>query len=247
MELQNFHLWPFKDDKFSHAKAAALIDFSYLSYCGELTVRRFMRDNKITTYAQFDDALTCRIADITIVSFSGLKYKHKKDVMENYTDTKQSDSYDGKIHAKFKEQFTQLYPDIKHWLELHSTDRIYFVGHSIGAVFATLSAVEWSYPAFVYNFGSCKVGNKKFVKAFNKKHEAHIFVNAYDPYYYFPRGSKYKHVGKSHYISKGKITTKNWWNTSLAYIKHNISKEDLFYNHTIEKYRKNIKALKGWK
>ena len=83
MELQNFHLWPFKDDKFSHAKAAALIDFSYLSYCGELTVRRFMRDNKISTYAQFDDALTCRIADITIVSFSGLKYKHKKEIMEN--------------------------------------------------------------------------------------------------------------------------------------------------------------------
>jgi len=247
MELQNFHLWPFKDDKFSHAKAAALIDFSYLSYCGELTVRRFMRDNKITTYAQFDDALTCRIADITIVSFSGLKYKHKKEIMENYSDSDLSDSYDGKIHTKFKEQFIQIYPDIKKWLEKNSTDRIYFVGHSIGAVFATLSAAEWGRPAIVYNFGSCKVGNKKFVKAFNKKHEAHIFVNAYDPYYYFPRGSKYKHVGKSHYISKGKITTKNWWNTSLAYIKHNISKEDLFYNHTIEKYRKNIKALKGWK
>ena len=108
-----FHLWPFKDDKFSCAKASALVDFAYLSYHGELTIRRFMRDNKISTFKQFEDAIACVIEDITIISFSGLKYKHKKDVMENYTDTEQSDSYDGKIHTKFKEQFTQLYPERK--------------------------------------------------------------------------------------------------------------------------------------
>lgn len=244
MEIDYFHLWPFKDDKFSHAKASALVDFSYLSYCGALTVRKFMRDNNIHTYKQFDEAIACRIDDITIVSFSGLKFKHKKEIIDNYTDTKQSSSYDGKIHTKFKTKFAEIFPDIKHWLELYSTDRIYFVGHSIGAVFSTLSAVEWNYPSFVYNFGSCKVGNKKFVKAFNKYHEAHIFVNEYDPYYYFPHESKYKHVGVSHYIKNGKIINKNWWNTSISYIKHNIKREDLFHNHTIEKYRNNIKALK---
>ena len=73
MEIDHFHLWPFDDNKFSNAKASALIDFSYLSYHGELTIRRFMRDNKISTYKQFNDALACRIADITIVSFLLLK------------------------------------------------------------------------------------------------------------------------------------------------------------------------------
>ena len=244
MEIDKFHRWPFEDDKFSNAKASVLVDFAYLSYCGELTVRRFMRDNSILTYKQFDEALACRIDDITIVSFSGLKFKHKKEIIENFSETSQSNSYDGKIHTKFKLKFATIFPDIKHWLELHSTDRIYFVGHSIGAVFATLSAVEWNYPAFVYNFGSCKIGDKNFVKAFNKHHEAHIFVNAYDPYYYFPREKQYKHVGKSYHINKGKITTKNWWNTSMSYIKHNISSKDIFHNHDIEKYRNNIKALK---
>jgi hypothetical protein len=251
MEIDHFHLWPFEDDKFSYAKASALVDFAFLSYCGALTVRKFMRvrnpHNNVIVHKQFEDAIACVIEDITIISFSGLKYKHKKDVMENYSDSNLSESYNGKIHTKFKEKFTQIYPEIKEWLEKNATDRIYFVGHSIGAVFATLAAAEWPKPSIIYNFGSCKVGNKKFVKAFNKKHEAHIFVNAYDPYYYFPRGYKYKHVGKSHLINKGKITTKNWWNTSMSYIKHNIKKEDLFHNHTIEKYRENIKALNEYK
>ena len=70
------------------------------------------------------------------------------------------------------------------------------------------------------------------------RHQPHILTSP------SPQGSKYKHVGKSHLINKGKITTKNWWNTSISYIKHNIKKEDLFHNHTIEKYRENIKALK---
>ena len=244
MEIDHFHLWPFEDDKFSNAKASALVDFSYLSYCGELTVRKFMHDNSILTYKQFDEALACRIEDITIVSYSGLKFKHKKDIVNDYTDSTQSESYDGKIHAKFKTKFVEVFPTIKHWLELYSTDRIYFVGHSIGAVFSTLSAVEWGYPSMVYNFGSCKIGDKKFVESFNKQHEAYLFVNAYDPYYFFPRAKDYKHVGKTYQIKKGKITTSNWWNTSMSYIKHNITRKDLFHNHDIEKYRKNIKALK---
>lgn len=245
MELDYFHLWPFKDDKFSNAKAAVLVDFSFLSYCGTLTVRKFMGDNKITTYKQFDNAIACVIDDITIVSYSGLKFKHKKSIINDYTDPTQSETYNGKIHAKFLRKFSEIFPDIKDWLEHNATNRIYFVGHSIGAVFATLSAVEWGYPSLVYNFGSCKIGDKKFVKSFNKRHEAHLFVNAYDPYYFFPRMSHYKHVGKSHHIDKnGKITNKNWWNTSISYIKHNITKQDLFHNHDIEKYRNNIKALK---
>ncbi|KAK9146329.1 hypothetical protein Sjap_006232 [Stephania japonica] len=92
---------------------------------------------------------------------------------------------------------------------------IYVTGHSLGGALATLLALELSSSLMarhgaifvtMYNFGSPRVGNKRFVEIYNKKvNDSWRIVNHRDIIPTVPRLMGYCHVAQPVYLAAGEL------------------------------------------
>ncbi len=118
-----------------------------------------------------------------------------------------------KVHGGFLYAFQsaekKLFSKIQSLL-MEDKYQIYITGHSLGAALATLCAFELKYKldidSTVYNFGCPRIGNRSFVKLYNKiVSNSFRIVNGDDIVTNLPKFG-YKHVKTLVYIdSKGKF------------------------------------------
>ena len=165
----------------------------------------------------------------------------------------------GKVHTGFVASLNHVYRDVLKYVEKnYDGNGITCMGHSLGGALATLMASRLanrnkSYvPIEIYTFGSPRVGNKKFVKALDKKDVTHHrFVNNNDCVPKLPWFQVYHHHGDLYYIDyDGNIhTTKSLTQTAKDQFRARRrarQKEEPFdylYDHFLKRYHKKIGAF----
>jgi hypothetical protein len=159
----------------------------------------------------------------------------------------------GSVHLGFLEAFQSVKKQILQLdFSIYEDYEIVITGHSLGGALATLAG---SMPFFkklihVVTFGSPKVGDKKFVSAFNKCIDSTRIVFEADPVTELPPLPQYHHVsGELRIDSEGReLATYGFftrvWKTFLAWVKRKKVSEDSevisFHDHSRLEY---VKAL----
>ncbi len=139
---------------------------------------------------------------------------------------------------------------------------IWITGHSLGAALATLACARLEMEEELevqglYTYGSPRVGDREFARAFEQAcpGRAFRFVHNNDVVTRVPAGVKllpYKHVGKLTYIDvKGRLRpTISWWRRLIDRIRGRIRDlgrlgTDGMKDHGIVKYVERLKAQLG--
>ena len=137
------------------------------------------------------------------------------------------------IHQGFYYQYGKIKNEV--WKEVLRREglNIIFTGHSLGGAIATIySALNFS--KFCYTFGSPRVGNKAFVKFFERrKHESYRFINSEDSVCKVPTcwmGFRYG--------NKIKIGQKLSWREKLLWLPRKIVGNPA--DHYPQRYLKNV-------
>ncbi len=106
----------------------------------------------------------------------------------------------GKVHRGFKEALDEVWEGLLAYLRSKETARrtVWFTGHSLGAALATLAARRYDRVRGLYTFGSPRVGNPDFKKAFLVP--TYRFVNHDDIVTRVPPPLFYQHVGRLQYL-----------------------------------------------
>ena len=91
------------------------------------------------------------------------------------------------IHGGFKRVWEESYTDIQYVLSKVNRSRpIFFAGHSLGGVLATLTAYNLSYiDSPIYTFGMPRIGDNAFTDCFSS-YELYRFVNERDIFAHLP-------------------------------------------------------------
>src|SRR5262249_28042845 len=105
----------------------------------------------------------------------------------------------GKVHEGFRDALDVVWPDLEARLAKISPGRqVWFSGHSLGAALATLAADRYVNTRGVCTFGSPRVGDPAFAKAFDTRLAGRSlrFVNDNDvvPHVPPPLPTPYRHV-----------------------------------------------------
>lgn len=113
-----------------------------------------------------DDTQTMMVTDElgTFVVFRGTQVVERfswRDVLSNLTMGKEEWVMGGLVHAGYKEAVQDVSAMV--WAQLqYIKGPIYFCGHSLGGVLATLMSTLRPYPLATFTFGAPRVGDKKF-------------------------------------------------------------------------------------
>ena len=146
--------------------------------------------------------------------------------------------YPGLVHAGFATDLDALWPKI----QLPPVGEIYIIGHSLGGALATLASVrlqKMGYIPIVYTFGSPRVGNYFFNKAY--KIVNYRWVNKMDIVPHVPPIlGGYEHVGDLNYIGiDGKLEKElGEYLIDLLHYRFNTIKD-----HYIDNYITSINGL----
>ncbi len=147
--------------------------------------------------------------DEVVVSFRGTE-----SFQDWLTDAKfrMVDSAIGKIHRGFTDALYEVFNELVNTVEefLDDEQYLYITGHSLGGALATLFAIIVDEDLDgVYTFGSPRVGNRAFKKAYDSKLKGISFryVNNNDivtrvPFWLFG----YRHVGLLRYLASDGVT-----------------------------------------
>ncbi len=168
-----------------------------------------------------------------------------EDWIDNLNFKKISFSRTIKIHNGFYNQYLEIQFIIRNEVYKIYNDNlknkikkeIIFTGHSLGGALATIFATTFSIPNSCVTFGSPRVGNKAFVKFFNKKiniKESLRYVNEEDTVCKVPTWW----MGFRHVKGKKKIGKKLSYEEKLLYIPRKIFGNP--NDHYPEKYLRNI-------
>ena len=115
----------------------------------------------------------------------------------------------GKVHQGFKEALDEVWKKqgLANYIRERDNGRrtLWFTGHSLGAALATLAAQRYGTGVQLYTYGSPRVGDKDFKKAFPLKN--YRFVNNSDIVTRIPPSKwQYQHLGECDFIdSQGSI------------------------------------------
>lgn len=123
------------------------------------------------------------------------------------------------VHSGFLTAYDSVRADIHALVDALLEDEkepwtIYLTGHSLGGALATLCSFDlalstWKYPKphlIMYNYGSPRVGNKRFARKFNELvPNAYRIVNGLDAVCTVPRLLGYCHVGHAAILNEGKV------------------------------------------
>jgi hypothetical protein len=98
-----------------------------------------------------------------LVAFRGTE-QDPTDISNDLRTLPRSQQNGGRVHDGFYEAFERIRQQIDRWIAAHP-GRLLCTGHSLGAALATLAAGVW-HPGRLITFGSPRVGDADFVKAF---------------------------------------------------------------------------------
>lgn len=174
---------------------------------------------------------------ILLIIFRGTS--SNKDILidlDVYRDYIYLDNYTGKdiplVHSGFLQQFEtvkdKIIYEIEEYKNLYKERQIICTGHSLGGALATLASLYFHYKYKLDNinintitFGSPRVGDKIFVKLFNKNIEkSYRFVNDNDPIPLLPTPIRYKHVKGCYWLYEDKILNEIKVNRCFRFIRN---------------------------
>lgn len=146
--------------------------------------------------------------DFAVLSFRGTEVKKKKDVLTDLRAT-QIAAIEGGVHRGFQGAYDSVKDEIEK--ALASLDKklpIYLTGHSLGAALATVATQNLDQRskfrdriAACYTFGSPRVGNTKYDRAF--KAPIYRMVNTTDIVTIIPLlAMGYVHIGDIRYLGR---------------------------------------------
>jgi pimeloyl-ACP methyl ester carboxylesterase len=160
----------------------------------------------------------------------------------------------GKVHSGFGASYIELEGmGIKSYLgtldKVLSPEKIVFCGHSLGGALATIAASFFPKKGLLITFGSPRVGNYKFARAF--KTEAFRYANLMDPVSHVPPTlallGAYRHVGTPMHLLKKVIVLREpnpreWSFTSISAVKeHFLGQSEELFDHSPLSYAKKLK------
>ena len=154
-----------------------------------------------------------------------------------------------KVHKGFIGAYKSVRAQIHRFIKKHNSKKIFVCGHSLGGSLAKLCAVDIQYNFTVdlecYVSGNPMVGNKAFVKSYNKRVPNTIrtwmrtdIVPNMPPSWLQIMYEKYYHAGKSNAIGPRNIFVglKNWF--LRRFKTKNFAAE--LTNHSVALYRKYV-------
>lgn len=180
--------------------------------------------------------------DYIIVTFQGSN--GKADWFDNLKFNKIHLNDDIKVHFGFYWQFDNIQYSLYNELYKLDFNKIIFAGHSLGGALATLASTFYKNRHRDINvscitFGSPRVGNKKFIKYFNKNiDESERYVNGEDSVTKLPMSWRTLFFNYKHVRTKIKIDQKLSWKEKILLPIRKIFGNPL--DHEPERYLKNI-------
>jgi len=112
-----------------------------------------------------------------------------------------------KVHGGFIWAYESVRDAVQHQIRENKLNKVVLTGHSLGAALATLASFDFKVAepdkeVHCYTFGSPKVGNRKFVDAYNRRvPDTFRFVNGSDLIPRLPPMG-YDHVGLLHLLGE---------------------------------------------
>lgn len=152
------------------------------------------------------DGTDCYVAsqkDFVVVAFRGTQPDQWKDVLAD-ANIVLAPWQTGMVHLGFKRAFNVIRPQLDPILQRLAAGRsIWFCGHSLGAALATLAADHYAHTRGVCTFGSPRVGDLTFARAFSAKLAGNSlrYVNDHDVVTHVPLPIGYKHVDARRFIA----------------------------------------------
>lgn len=147
-------------------------------------------------------------ADFAVLAFRGTEVKKKKDVLTDLRAT-QIVAIEGGVHKGFQAAYDSVKDEIEKSLAtLDDKLPLYITGHSLGAALATVATQNLDVAskfrdriAACYTFGSPRVGNTKYDRAF--KAPIYRMVNTTDIVTVIPLlAMGYVHIGDIRYLGR---------------------------------------------
>jgi hypothetical protein len=161
--------------------------------------------NSVETDTQ---AFLAASGDFAVLAFRGTEVKKKKDVLTDLRAT-QISAIEGGVHRGFQAAYDSVKDEIEKSLAtLDEKLPIYITGHSLGAALATVATQDLDQGdkfreriAACYTFGSPRVGNTKYDRAF--KAPIYRMVNTTDIVTVIPLLTMgYVHIGDIRYLGR---------------------------------------------
>jgi hypothetical protein len=202
---------------FDMVNAWWLIEAAILVYSEPAFVtEKFQKKAGFREVKFFEDKTTqCFVASnnrFAIVAFRGSEARLREgdlnpgyifsDWMANLNFLPEKWNRGGNVHRGFKTALSEVWADLKKHIARLQKDniKIWFTGHSLGAALATLAADRYGSADGLHTFGSPRVGDRDFKKAFNV--DTYRFVNNNDIVTRVPPESMYCHVGRLKFINR---------------------------------------------
>lgn len=214
--FQGLEAYPFRPraDRFEMINAWWLIEASTLAYAGEDFAREKFQRAGLPEIKFFSGPSTqCYVAhngDFLILVLRGTEIRRREDrpgfaniIADLATDANLAlveSGRGGKVHRGFHQALDEVWEGLLDYLRSKENSRrtVWFTGHSLGAALATLAAQRYGRVRGLYTYGSPRVGDRGFHKAFPVR--AHRFVNHRDIVARVPPPLFYQHVGDLKYI-----------------------------------------------
>lgn len=145
--------------------------------------------------------------DYAVLAFRGTEVSKKQDVITDIT-ASQISVIEGGVHKGFQDAYNSVKDKIEGCLSTLPKMPIYITGHSLGAALATVATQELEqHPLFrdriaaCYTFGSPRVGNSKYDRAF--KAPIYRMVNTTDIVTVVPLlAMGYIHIGDIRFLGR---------------------------------------------
>lgn len=131
--------------------------------------------------------------DIIVVCFRGTEVEERKDVWHDIQFIKVDSGQAGKqwstgrartgggVHKGFKDALDQVWDEMaEHLSNIHTGQKVWITGHSLGAAMAVLAADRYDSAQGVYTFGSPGVGDDDFIHDYPVTANTFRFVNNND-------------------------------------------------------------------
>jgi len=174
----------------------------------------------ITNFKFYDcdgtQAMTFLIGDKMYIAFRGTEPTQLSDILADLKAWQTKSKYKtGRVHSGFRNALDVIWDDIFEYVIRNNSGReIIVTGHSLGAALATLCASriskKFDNTISLYTFGSPRVGNRAWAKAFNV--ETYRFVNNNDIVTRVPSAIFYTHIGKLCYFNHyGFLREMGYW------------------------------------
>lgn len=192
-------------------------------------------------------------ADFAVLAFRGTEVKKKKDVLTDLRAT-QITAIEGGVHKGFQAAYDSVKDEIEKSLAtLDEKLPIYITGHSLGAALATVATQNLDVAskfrdriAACYTFGSPRVGNSKYDRAF--KAPIYRMVNTTDIVTVVPLlAMGYVHIGDIRYLGRNPGEFSRQIPFVLRSLLFVVALFRLFGpwvgDHAIKQYRKKLGAI----